>query len=409
MKAPLPSTPSMKVDLMFEGLRYTPSLTEAVEWAAPNFYPYRFAKGEADPTGTGKATIPYLMSFDDGTLVRLKGNGASPWHVQGSDAAGYTLHRGDELIRPVSFDPRPAFMAGKNGDGTSMGLSGVDAHGDMLVVNAAPGCQFFLHKGEDGKSMRCTFCGYGRPDERMKPLGQEINEVALPDATYARLRDTLAAAMDEGAFKHVYLVGGSLTDWNEEGERFRAIAKAAREAVGHRAYITLGCGALPDNELQRFKDEDLVDGACFNLEVWSERLFNSVCPGKSHFIGWEPWLHSLRSAARIFGEGNAFTAMVGGVEMEPEHGGMSPDAAVANAMEGARTLLDNGVVPVWSIYWPLWGADHPERMRELRDYFERLNAEYDEVRTKAGVKVNTDFMCHRCAYMQLEVDMDRTK
>jgi hypothetical protein len=100
--------------------------------------------------------------------------------------------------------------------------------------------------------------------------------------------------------------------------------------------------------------------------------------------------------------------MVGGVEMEPEHGGMTVDAAIANAMDGARTLLDRGVIPLWSIYWPLWGQTHPERLFTLREYFERLNAEYAEIRRQAGVKINDKFQCPGCAYMQLEVDLDRT-
>ena len=42
----------------------------------------------------------------------------------------------------------------------------------MLVINVAPGCEYFLHK-QDGVSMRCTFCAYGAPDERTVHLGQK--------------------------------------------------------------------------------------------------------------------------------------------------------------------------------------------------------------------------------------------
>ena len=93
--------------------------------------------------------------------------------------------------------------------------------------------------------------------------------------------------------------------------------------------------------------------------------------------------------------------------MEPEHGGLSIDDAIANAMDGARTLLQHNVIPLWSIYWPLWGTTHPERLFALREYFERLNAEYAKVREHAGVKINHQFQCPGCAYMQLEVDLDR--
>ncbi len=90
----LEASPALKTELMFEGIRYSDALAEAAEHALPNFYPYRFKEGEIDPTGTGKATIPYLMSTNDDTLMRIMGNGDSVWSVQGSSKDGYRLvHR----------------------------------------------------------------------------------------------------------------------------------------------------------------------------------------------------------------------------------------------------------------------------------------------------------------------------
>ena len=402
----LPESAFIKVDIMFDGVRYTRALGDAAPTSAPNFYPYRFAPGEPDPTGTGKAAIPYLFTLADGTLIRIKGNYASPWHMEADGRGGHVLCHDGQDDRPIRFVPRPRWLDRSTSDGGAMAGTGAEALGDMLVINVAPGCQYFVEK-DAGKAMRCTFCGYGRPDERMVPLGQKLERTELPAATYARMKETIATAVETDPVSHVYLVGGSLTDWNEEGRRFLDIARAAREALGARAYLSLGSGALPPTLLRTFKDEGLVEGCCFNLEVWSESLFASVCPGKQRYVGWGRWLESLYAAVDVFGAGNVYTAMVGGVEMEPEHGGMSVNAAIANAMDGARTLLDRGVIPLWSIYWPLWGTTHPERLRPLRDYFERLNAEYAELRAHRGVKINPRFQCQGCAYMQLEVDLDR--
>jgi hypothetical protein len=222
------------------------------------------------------------------------------------------------------------------------------------------------------------------------------------------MQETIAAALETEKVKHVYLVGGSLTDWNEEGRRFLEMARAARAVVGHRAHLSLGSGAIPPELLRIFKEEDLVDGCCFNLEVWGKKLFSSVCPGKQRYVGWEKWLESLYAGAELFGLGNVYTAMVCGVELEPEHGGMSVEEGLANAMEGARTLLAHNVIPLWSMYWPIWGMTHPERLVTLREYYERLNAEYAKVRQETGIKISENFQCRGCAYMQLEVDLDRT-
>jgi hypothetical protein len=403
----LPETAFIKVDIMFDGIRYTKALGDAAATSAPNFYPYRFAAGEPDPTGTGKAPIPYLFTLEDGTLIRIKGNFLSPWHIEADGKGGHTLFRDDKAMRAIEFVKRPRWLDMHAHDGTSLAKTGAEALGDMLVINIAPGCQYFTKK-EDGESMKCTFCGYGRPDERMVSLGQKIDRTALEPYTITRMKETIAAAMETEQPRHVYLVGGSLTDWEEEGKRFLTMARAAREVVGHKAHLSLGSGALPLEQLKIFKDEDLVDGACFNLEVWGKKLFSSVCPGKQKYVGWEKWLESLYAAADMFGLGNVYTALVCGVELEPEHGGMTVDEGIANAMEGARELLKHNVIPIWSMYWPIWGMTHPERLVTLREYYERLNAEYAKVRQELGIKISEKFQCRRCAYMQLEVDLDRT-
>jgi hypothetical protein len=50
---------------------------------------------------------------------------------------------------------------------------------------------------------------------------------------------------------------------------------------------------------------------------------------------------------------------------------------------------------------------HPERLPALRAYYEQLNAAYADLRKELGVKISEQFQCRGCAYMQLEVDLDR--
>ena len=45
----------------------------------------------------------------------------------------------------------------------------------------------------------------------------------------------------------------------------------------------------------------------------------------------------------------------------------------------------------------------------IRSYFETLSSGYQEIRRRHGLTVSDGFMCHRCAYMQLECDIDRTE
>jgi hypothetical protein len=405
----LPDSAALKLDLMFEGIRYSDALGRAAVHSMPNFYPYRFMPGERDPTGTGKATIPYLFNLDDGTLVRIKGDGASSWYVSGSLENGYRLRRDGGVTAselPILFEALPDWMQGTTSDGFPMARAGISRHGDMLVVNVAPGCDYFLEKTPDGVSMRCTFCAYGAPDERTAHLGQTARRAALPELTYRRMQETLQAAVAESEIRHIYLVGGSMTDWHEEGARYLELARQVQAVNDRHIPVTCGSGALPDETLQRLHAEELVDAVCFNLEVWSEPLFAAVCPGKHRYVGYHRWLASLESAVDLWGRGRVYSAMVAGVELEPEHGLSWQDAADL-AVEGAADLTARGVMPIYSLYWPLGGREHPEYLTRLREYFRHLNVHYRALREAHALRIWDGFMCHRCAYMQLECDIDR--
>ena len=81
------------------------------------------AKAAETATGKGKAAIPYALNLADGTVIRIKGSGDSPWGVSGDLETGYTLARDGEPGMPVSFVPLPRWMAAQTSDGFSMARS----------------------------------------------------------------------------------------------------------------------------------------------------------------------------------------------------------------------------------------------------------------------------------------------
>ena len=403
----LPENAELKLDLMFAGIRYTDALGQAADGAFPNFYPYRFAPGEPDPTGKGKALIPYMLITEDDVLSRIKGNGQSPWIIAGDRRSGYRLRHEQHKYpeRAVQFTPIPDWMKKLTSDGVAMDQTGISLHTDMAVINLAPACQYFLVEKENGKSLRCGFCAYGAPDARSDQLGQKMDQVSLPELSYARMKETLAELAASNEVRHIYLVGGSMTDWAQEGQRFVELAREVQSVIQHKIPVTCGSGALPDAYIKQLHDEDLVDAVCFNLEVWSESLFAKVCPGKNKFVGYKNWIAALEYAVKVFGKGRVYTAMVAGIELGPEFG-MSGEEALNLALRGAEDLCSRGVIPIYSLYWPVAGHNLPETFSILRKYFEQLNLGYAEIRKNYALQIWEGFMCHRCAYMQLECDID---
>jgi hypothetical protein len=402
----LTGSPALKVQVMCEGIRYSDALGRAATHSMPNFYPYRFKAGEPDPTGKGLATIPYLINTHDGTEIRVLGSGDSPWHVEGDRERGYLLvdDRSGQSV-PIEFEPLDPWMTQTTADGLPLAKAGLQTHGDMLVINVAPGCEYFLHK-HAGESMRCAFCAYGAPDERTAHLGQVTGRVEIPEQTLERMAEGLHAIVRQTTIRHIYLVGGSLTDGRKEGERFLQLARFVKRENRYGIPVALGSGAIPDDQIEQFRREELVDFVCFNLEMWSEALFAKVCPGKNRYVGYPRWIESLETAVRVFGRGRVYSAMVAGIELDPEHG-LSWKEAARTALEGAEDLCRRGVIPIYSLMWPSGGKDRPDYHERIRGYFETLNLGYQQIRRKHGLHVSEGFMCHRCAYMQLECDLDR--
>ena len=402
----LAGSPALKIQVMCEGIRYTEALGRATQHAMPNYYPYRFKEGEHDPTGRGITTIPYLINTRDGTEIRILGDGDSPWHVEGDLQQGYRLID-DRSGRqePIDFEPLCPWQSQKTADGLPFAQAGVTTHGDMLVINVAPGCEYFLHK-HDGVSMRCGFCAYGAPEERTAHLGQKTGQLEIPQPTLERMHEALDAVLDQTEIRHIYLVGGSLTDWRREGERFLQLARFVRQVNRRGIPVALGSGALPDDQIAQFKAENLVDHVCFNLEMWSEPLFAKVCPGKNRYVGYARWIAALETAVRHFGRGHVYSAMVAGIELDPEHG-LEWEEAARIALEGAEDLCRRGIIPIYSLVWPSGGRQRPDYHTRIRSYFETLVGGYQDIRRRHGLAISEGFMCHRCAYMQLECDLDR--
>jgi hypothetical protein len=402
----LTGSPALKVQVMCEGIRFSEALGRAAVHSMPNYYPYRFKPGEHDPTGKGVAMIPYLINTQDGTEIRILGSADSPWHVEGDQQQGYRLVD-DRSAREVSigFEPLRPWMTQKTRDGLPFPQAGVTTHGDMLVINVAPGCEYFLHK-HDGVSMRCAFCAYGAPDERTAHLGQKVGQVGIPQPTLERMREALEAVINQTEIRHIYLVGGSLTDGRQEGERFLQLARFVKQANTRGVPVALGSGAIPDDLIEQFHAEDLVQHVCFNLEMWSEELFAKVCPGKNRYVGYRRWIEALETAVRYWGSGNVYSAMVAGIELDPEHE-LEWEQAARTAIEGAEDLCSRGIIPIYSLVWPTGGRDRRDYHARIRNYFEMLSTAYHGIRRRHGLAISEGFMCHRCAWMQLECDIDR--
>ncbi len=400
----IPARALLKAHLLFEGVRFNDTVGEAGGWALPSFQPYSPTEEERAAGLPASVPIPYLMVLAGGELVRLKCDPESPYEVV-TDGETRQLLLDGEPVEAVTFQPRPRWSEGTTADGRSMANVGLSQHGDMLVINAAPGCEFFTERDAAGRSLHCSFCAYGRPDRRTRDLGQRIGRGRILPESLDRVVETTLAALPE--VRHIYLVAGSLADSRQEGQRYLQLTEAL-EAAGVELPITAGPSALCREDTKALKEAGAA-AVSYNLEVWGRDLFAAVCPGKERFIGYEMWRSRLVDAVEVMGRGNVLTAMVAGIEVDHPAGFTSVDEALDSAEAGAEWLLSHGIAPVYSLHWSTRHATYGHVSSPAFDYFLRLNERVDRLRRRHHAAVPGHIVCRACAYMQLDPDLCATR
>ena len=254
--------------------------------------------------------------------------------------------------------------------------------------------------------MRCTFCAYGAPDERTVHLGQKTGRIEIPPPTLDRMSEALQAVIDQTEIRHIYLVGGSLTDARKEGERFLQLARFVKTANKRGIPVSLGSGALARRHhravpcrapgpARLLQPRDVVRGAVREGLPGQEPLRRLCALDRGARDGGA----ALGSRKRLFGDGRRHRARAGARARVGRSG--------AHRAARRRRSLQPRHHP--HLFARLAGRrSHPVRFPRahpqlLRDAELRLSGNP----RRHGLKVSDGFMCHRCAYMQLECDMDR--
>ena len=223
----LPAAVTMKTALLSLGVRFDPLLTEAAKTALPDFRPHKLPDGS-------EVQIPYLMILESGSLVRLRCREDSPFTLVRDGDAFRLLDEGQTVVG-FTFADRPVWHGQAAADGTPLDACGLNQHGDMMVLNLTPACEYWSTPREESGmtgdspagSHRCAFCGYGLPDQRSRALGQERGRPEVPPAVLQRAAEAVSRGKASGA-RHLYLTGGSMTDPDLEAKRYLGVVSGVR-------------------------------------------------------------------------------------------------------------------------------------------------------------------------------------
>jgi hypothetical protein len=226
------------------------------------------------------------------TIVSVRVNPDSPYRMSGRE-----LTLDGRMVADVTLPPLPEYYRHTLANGkTVMETAPTIQWGYLIYLTVLRLCQYFGAKEE------CGFCDInhnwrqhkreGRPYTGVKPVEDVLEALALIDRYDV-----------DRASKAYTLTGGSVTstvDGLAEADFYGRYAQAIEERFPGRWIGKVVAQALPKADVQRYKDYGITIYHP-NYEVWDERLFRIISPGKERYVGRDEWHRRIFDAAEVFG------------------------------------------------------------------------------------------------------------
>lgn len=335
------------------------------------------------------------IQLPEGPHVFIAHNQRSPYILQRSGGDMWlSVEDGDgghiEPICAVAEGPAFGWARRRTSTGTPMGTVFSPSLGGACGPIASfllRHCEFAVHDEE------CRFCSWVRMGKstEMRPNVSEM-------------RETLAAIHDEQrSVGYLAFSGGSLFNRTKEADAFLAYMEAARDTGIPLPPTVAAIQALDHADSARLKRAGF-DYVCYSMEVWDQRTWPAVLPGKARSLGRERWMECLQEAVNVFGPGKVLCNFVAGVETAVPGVFPTPLAAAESTVEGFRWCYEHGIYPKYAVWISGGGARFGDRPPAPMAYYAHLIAARQRMFTEYPLAV-PDTDCQRCLTQSCEADL----
>jgi hypothetical protein len=354
----IPPEAVVKEDLLRTGIAFHPSAltdNEAGEVKPKSYFIFSFDHKVLQELGeAAQRRPPEEIALTGGplqlrrTIVSVRVNPDSPYQVARTEGGALSLSLEGGHLADVALPPMPEYYRHALENGKSvMEIAPTIQWGYLIYLTVLRLCQYFGAKEE------CQFCDInhnwrqhkqqGRPYTGVKPVEEVLEALAIIDR------------YDVTGTSHAYtLTGGSVTsqvDGLREAEFYGRYARAIEERFPNRWIGKVVAQALPRDEARIFKEHG-IQIYHPNYEVWDERIFKLVSPGKQRYVGREEWHRRILDARDIFGARYVIPNFVAGVEMAKPYGFATVDDAIRSTAEGLDFFMSRGVTPRFTTWCP---------------------------------------------------------
>jgi len=378
----------LKADLLRRGARLD---TEATGSRHYHHHDAGGQKAGLDP----RAHVQGSVELPGGVHVFITHNANSPYVLRpAAQSLELSIDTGgdgrEEIVCAVSAGPRFAWTSARTSRGTPLATLFTPSLGGAcgpLAVFLLRHCEFAV-AGEE-----CRFCSWVR-------MGKSVE--MRPDVD--EMREAFAAiTAEQRSVGYLAFSGGSLFNRTKEADAFLDYMRAMRETGARLPTTVAAIQALDRSDSVRLRDAGF-DYVCYSMEVWHERAWDEVLPGKSRSLGRARWMECLQEAVDVFGPGRVLCNFVAGVETAVPDLYRSDEEAADSTLEGMRWCCEHGIYPKYAAWIVSGGARYGDRQAPSLDYLVRVMKGRQALYAEYAVPVpETD--CQRCLTQSFEADL----
>lgn len=314
------------------------------------------------------AKFPDDFYLPDGTVVQFRFNSRSPHRVRLHNNR-LKLYSSNKEICEIKWIERPAFYNKQTTKNNNMVQIGQIGGKDCLFFCYQNYCSHF------SSNKQCSFCNLVSTS---KVYDSVLKKKALDD-----LGEVAKAAWSEGTVKHLLLTGGCFSHQKEVA----LVSEIIDSIKNHTGFEKVPGVILPSpakgDDIKRYFDTG-IQAIGYSMEIWDEKLYKAICPGKSENTSHKEFVASIKTAVEIFGQGNVFVALVMGLEPR------------VTFLQGIRELsaLGANIVPfVWS---PNPGSKLEGHRAPSAEWYFDVISEAAEIVHSNRVPPGTENHCYQC-------------
>lgn len=335
--------------------------------------------------------VPHALWLPHGFYVPLYIRSGSPFVLRREGGTLY-LYLEEMRLFPVELERRPAYYSKLTSTGVPMPLIGPHRLQRQVLVEYNAYCHLFAQKAA------CLFCGIVA-ERAALPSRYESYFASSP----AEVAEVVEAAYGEKVCSEMQITGGILPH-QAEVPYILEVGRAIQEKLNVRTIPGSQAVLVPPSSLLEVDALKAAgwQGVAFNLEVWDERLWPGVVPGKAALLSRERWLEMLEYAVQVFGKGQVASVLVAGLEPKGSflagvewlaqrgiYGVPIPWApAPGSALEGHQTPSAAWHIEVTARALDIWekyglnpqrhssGGLHYSDMARMREQIRRKRAQY---------------------------------